>query len=188
MFVLQAIEAGKPKRRFGVRRIDTVDFAELLNGAAHGLALSVASTDVAEAAQIDASQEAARLQVVRVALQDFLGFGYGVVNPLGLPVHFCKAFADDGRLGVQGIGFFVGLNGFGGVLGVAGVLILLLVDVAHRVVVIGVGTGSVFCGKNGFRVDKLLVRWRLRHGSGTGDTRQYYGKGNSLKVHRSPRN
>ena len=127
--------------------------------------MAVARGDLAQLPQIDSSEKPPRLHVVRVALQDFLRFGNRLVNALSLPVHFRQAFADDLRFRVYGVGFFVGLDGFGGVFGAAGDFVLLLVNVAHREVVIGVGARGIFDGRIGLRVERLLLR-RLRHGSG----------------------
>ncbi len=171
VFVLQAVEAREPEGRFGVGRVEAVDFAILLEGLADGFRLAVAGRDLAQLPQIDSSQKPARLHVVGVAFQDFLRLVYGFVNPLRLPVHLRQALADDLRFRVYGVRFFIGLDGFGGVFGAAGGFVLLLVDVAHREVVIGVGARGVFGGRSGIRVEKLLW-WRLRHGSGTGDARK----------------
>src|SRR5207244_8421359 len=66
---------------------------------------------------------------------------------LGLPVHFGEPLADHWRFRIQRIGLFVRLDGFGGIVRAARSLILLLVNVSHRVVVIGVGArGFLFGG------------------------------------------
>jgi len=67
------------------------------------------------------------LHVVRVALQNFLRFRYGIVNPLRFPIHLRQAFADNLRFRIQRIGFFISFNRFGGVVRAAGRFVLLFV-------------------------------------------------------------
>src|SRR5580700_4629519 len=64
------------------------------------------------------------------------------------PIHFGEAFADDGGFRVERVGFFVEIDCLCGVVGLAGVLELLLVDVAHCEIVVGVGPigGFAFAG------------------------------------------
>ena len=202
VFVLQPVKTRQPQCRLAIRRIEPVNLAVLLDGAVHRFRLAAAHTDVPQAPQIDPPQQPARLHVIRVAFQDFLRFGYGIVNPLGLPIHLRQPFADDLRLWIQGIRFLVRLDGLCGVFRVAARFVLLFVDVADREVVVGLGARGVFFESGGFRVGKLLlhrsrrighlfsprVSGHLRHGSRAGGTRQQYGKGNPSKVHRSPRN
>ena len=164
VFVLQAVKPRQPQRRFGIGRIEPVDLAILLDGLGHRFRLAVTRADVAETSHVDSTQEPPRLHAVRVALQDFLGFRYGIVNPLCLPIHLRQAFADNLRFRVQRIGFFVGFDRLGGVVRAAGRFVLLLVDMAHREVVIGIGARGVVCGRDRFRLDQLLLR-RLRKGS-----------------------
>src|ERR1700737_2558138 len=76
-----------------------------------------------------------------MTFQDFLRFRHGVMNALRLPIHFGEALADDWRLGVQRVGLLVKIDSLGCVFGLAGVLVLLFVDVAHCVVEVGVGAG-----------------------------------------------
>ena len=78
-------------------------------------------------------------KIVRVALEKFLSFGYGFVDALRFPVHFREAFADDGRLRIKRIGFFVGVNGLRREFGLIGGLVLLLEEMPHGVVVVGLG-------------------------------------------------
>ena len=80
------------------------------------------------------------MQVVRIALEKFLRFRYGFVDALRFPVHLGKAFADDRRLWIEGIGLFVGIDGLRGEFRLIGRLVLLLEEVPHRVVVVRIGT------------------------------------------------
>src|SRR3982074_2958419 len=99
-----------------------------------------------------------------MALQNLLGFRYGVMGALGLPIHFGKTLADDRGLGVERIGLLVEIDGLGSVFGFAGVLVLLLVDVAHGVVEID---GSAGRGLNS-GLDRAIF---LRRSSGIGGFR-----------------
>ena len=81
-----------------------------------------------------------------------------------LPVHLREVLPDDGGLGIEHVSLFVEVDGQRGVFRFAGVLVLLLVDVAHRVIEIGVGTGR-WCHVAA-RI-RLCLRWDgLREASG----------------------
>ena len=105
---------------------------------------------VAQAANVNARQQAARLHIVGIALENFLRFGDRVVDSLRLPIHLGQALADDRRLRIERVGLLVKLDGLRGVFGLAGVLVLLLVDVAHREVVVGVGAAGSSGGRGDF--------------------------------------
>ena len=68
--------------------------------------------------------------------------GNCIPDALRFPIHFGEAFADDRGLGVESVGLFVKVDGLGGVFGLARVLVLLLVDMAHGVVEVGVSAGG----------------------------------------------
>ena len=130
-----------------------------------GLASSFAS--IAEAAQINVTEQPARLRVFRIALQQSLGFQFGVVNALRFPVHFRETLSNDRRLWIKSVSFLVVLDCLGGVFAAAGRLILLLRDVAHRVVEIGIGAAAVSRYGRFGALEFLLLwgrRWR-RSGS-----------------------
>ena len=148
VLVAQAIEAREPESGFGVGRLELVDLFVLLDGAVGDFGLAAVGAEVAETADVNAREQAARGDVVGIALEDFLGFGDGVVFAARFPVHFGEAFADDGGFRVERVGFFVEVDGLRGEVGLAGVLELLLVDVAHREVVVGAGAvgGLAFGG------------------------------------------
>ena len=100
MLVAQTIEASQPESRFGIRRIQTIDFFVLLDGLAGDLRLAYAGAQITEAAKVDSSQEATGGSVVRMALENFLSFRDSVTSTLGFPIHFGQTLADDRRLGV----------------------------------------------------------------------------------------
>ena len=145
VLVAEAIEAREPERGFGVGRLEAVDLFVLLDGVVGDFGLAAAGAQVAEAADVNAREQAARGNVVGIALEDFLGFSDGVVLAARFPIHFGEAFADHGGFRVERVGFFVEVDGLRGEVGLAGVLELLLVDVAHREVVVGARRGRRVC-------------------------------------------
>src|SRR6266446_493507 len=96
---------------------------------------------------------------VRVPLEDFLRFRYRLVGALSFPVYFRQPLTDYRRFRIQRIRFLVRLDRLRGVFRAAGRLVLLLVDVAHREVVIGLGPCGLLCGGGVLRVDKSPL-WR----------------------------
>ncbi len=204
VFVAQAIEAREPERGFGVAGIEAVNFGVLLDGASDNFGLAVADAEIAEAAQINAAEQAARLNVVGIALEQCLRFGDGFVSALRFPIHFGEAFADYRRFGIERVGFFVSVDGLRGVFGLAGGFVLLLVDVAHREVVIGVGARGSFGdfrrGRGGLLVGHrggiCPARWRRRAGAGVDVWAKVAAapmagrekcEKHSLRVHESPK-
>src|SRR5258708_16431399 len=111
MLILQEVKPRQPESCFGVRGIETHYFLELLDGAINGCGLAGSLAGIAETAQINVAEKTARLRVLRVALQQSLGFQFGVMNTLRLPIHLRQAFANDWRLRVQRIGLFVIVDG-----------------------------------------------------------------------------
>ena len=149
VLIAQAIKAREPERGFGVGRLETVDLFVLFDGAVGDFRLAAVGAHVAEAADVNAREQAARWDVVGIAFEDFLGFGDGVAFATRLPIHFGEAFADYRGLGVERVGLFVELDGLRREVGLAGVLELLLVHVAHREVVVGLGAIGGFAFGSG---------------------------------------
>ena len=95
MLIVQAVQPCQPKRRFRVRGVQTIDFAVLFDGPRGHFRLRTRG-QIAQAAQIDAPEKTARLQVIGVPLEEFLRFGYRFVDALRLPIHLGKVLADHG--------------------------------------------------------------------------------------------
>jgi hypothetical protein len=205
VIVAQAVEASQPESGFRVARVEAVNFGVLLDGASDDFGLTVADAEVAEAAEINPAEKATGLEIVGVALEERLSFGDGFVSTLGFPVHFGEAFADNRGLGIEGVGLFVGLDGLRSEFGFAGGFVLLLVDVAHGEVVVGVGAGGLL-GNVGGRDRGGVLRarrgvgifwcgfgWRWRRSGalgerrGGGDGRDQGGDGYALRVHEGPK-
>ncbi len=148
-FVVQAVETRQPQGGFLIRRVQAMHLAVLRDGFAYHFRLHAGAVDIAEAAQVNARQQAVRGQIVGIALQDFIGFHHGVVHALGLPIHFRQALADDRGLWVNGVGLLVGLDGFAGQIVLAGQFILLLVNMPERQIVVSL------CARRGL----LLGGW-----------------------------
>src|SRR5579862_57692 len=161
VLILQAIEARQPKSGLGVVGVQTDDFLELFDGAIDGFGLAGGFAGVAEATQVDVAEKTASLGIVGIALEKSLGFDFGFVDALGLPIHFGQSLPDDGGLGVERVSLFVKVDGLRGVVAAAGGLVLLLGDVAHGVVIVGFGATA---GRGGRR----LLTARVRSGRGLG--------------------
>src|SRR5205807_199754 len=137
-----------PQRGFRVGSVEPVDFTELFNGFVRRLGLSAPGVHVTQASQINSSQQPARLHIVGIAPENVFRFALRFPGALRLPIHFREAFANYRGSWVQRISLFVGFDGFRSVVRVARGFILLLVNVAHRVVVIGLGTRGIFLRAN----------------------------------------
>ena len=148
VLVAQAIQAREPQRGFGVGRVEAINLFVLFDGALGDFGLATVGAGIAKAADVDACEQAARRNIVRIALQDFLGFGNGVAFAARLPIHFGETLTDHRGFRVECVGLFVELDGLRGVVGLAGVFELLLEHVAHREVVVGTGSvrGFAFSG------------------------------------------
>src|SRR6266436_4485446 len=83
------------------------------------------------------------------------------MNALRLPIHLRQTLANDRGLGVEDVSLLVEIDGLGGVFRFAGVLILLLVNMAHGVVEVGVGTRG---GSRGSGGGTALLCWGRRFG------------------------
>src|SRR5437868_5055817 len=93
------------------------------------------------------AEQATSLCVIGIALEHSLGFGFGFVNTLRFPIHFCQAFADNRRFWIERVSFLVVVDGLGCEFATAGGFVLLLRDVAHGVVEIGVGAAAGGAGR-----------------------------------------
>src|SRR4029077_20723226 len=133
-----------------------------LNGQLQDALRSVAGLHVAERTQVDASEQASGLEIVRVALENVLGFDDGVANAAGAGIKF-------GQAGGQVLGGGGGLNGCPvfldspvGQLTAAVGRYLLLVHVREREVVVRGGAVGRLTGRGsrswgGFRWFSGLV-------------------------------
>ena len=120
-------------------RIETHDFAVLLRRARQRIALSGSVAQIAQRADIDPRQQAPRGQVVGILGNDGLRFEHGVANALRLKVDFGEFFADLLAGGIERVRLLVKFDGPVGVFCVTGDFILLLIVVAEREIVIGLG-------------------------------------------------
>ena len=137
--VLQAVEPREPQRGVGIGGIEAQDFGILLGGARQRVLLRRSVTQIAQGADVDARQQAVRAKIFRIPGQHGLRFGHGVANVLGLEIDFGKFVADLLAGRIQRESFLVKIDGFVGVLGLAGDLVALGVVMAHQVVVIDFG-------------------------------------------------
>ena len=113
------------------------------------------------------TEEAAGLDVVRIALQERLSFGLGIANALCFPIHFSKTFADNRGLGIKRVSFLVILDGLQRVIAAAARFILLLGNMAQRLMEIsfGAAAGGRSSGFDRTRFSFLLLRGLRRRGA-----------------------
>ena len=115
------------------------DLLELLNSQFQDFLGLCSLLQIAEGTQIDPSQQPARFQVLGIALDDLLRFQHSVADASGARVKFCQASVQKGRIGVIFQRLFVFLDGLAGKLRTGVVGNQFLVNVAQRVVIVGLG-------------------------------------------------
>ena len=207
VLVSQAVQAREPEGGLCVGRIEAIDFLVLLDGTRGDLGLAAVLAQVAQAAEVNSREQAASRHIIGIALENILRFSNRVAQALRLPVHLRQTLTNHRRLGIQRIGLLIKFDGLRRVFRLAGVFVLLLVDVPHGEVVVGVGT----VGRRGCRAARQrdtrsgrggwqLTLWRGRRGSfrlslcrllrpGIGPSqraKEGCGNGQSTKVHKYP--
>ena len=96
VLVLKPVKPCEPEGGFGISGIEPIDFAELFNGFVGRFGLAGPGVHVAQAAQIDSSQQAARLNIVGISLEKVFCFGFGFLGTLRFPVDFREPLANNG--------------------------------------------------------------------------------------------
>ncbi len=86
--VADAIEASEQEVVFHARRIDAHDLLVLFDGLLQHVLRLNALLHVAERTQVDATQQAACVEVLRIAPDDLFSFKHGIANAPGLGVEF----------------------------------------------------------------------------------------------------